>query len=277
MRALVERLSEVEQLVFASYGTSVADLSVLDVGAGQRLLEMKYFSVKNAVVGIDRDVIVEGFDPRAYIKLLARQGANRAAKTVGRKLLGIDRRQTRELARILGVPGFRKLAVMQMDAANMTFADESFDAVFSFAVFQHLQDPGAVVDEMRRVLKPGGVFYADFILYTGRTGAHDLRLLGGREADLPLWAHIRPGKSHLVQQTAYLNGLRLGDWRRVFDERIQGYELILKSPEREWLEREARKLQAEGELRDYSLDELLTAKVMVLWQKPMRPVLTGNL
>ncbi len=272
MRALAARLSEVEELVQSSYGTTLEGLRMLDVGAGQRMLEMKYFSVKNTVVGIDRDVIVEGIDPRAYLRLLMRQGVNRTAKTIGRKSLGIDRRQTRELAKVLRVRRFPKLTVRQMDAAKMTFESDSFDFVYSFAVFQHLENPHAVVEEMRRVVKPGGVFYADFILYTGRTGAHDLRLMGGRTAEIPLWAHLRPDKSQEVRQTAYLNRLRLPEWRSMFDERLPGCELVLKAPEREWLEPEALKLQAEGELQDYGLEELLTAKVMVVWQKPTKPV-----
>jgi hypothetical protein len=125
---------------------------------------------------------------------------------------------------------------------------------------------------MRRVLRPGGIFYADFILYTGRTGAHDLRLMGGGTADLPHWAHLRPDKAHFVQQTAFLNRLRLGEWRGIFGEEIPGFEIVLKKPEQDWLEPEALKLQAQGELTDYSLEELLTAKVMVLWKKPKEPL-----
>ncbi len=276
MRALVARLSEVEELVRSNYARKLEGLRMLDVGAGQRMLEMKYFSVRNAVVGIDRDVIVTGFDPRAYLHLLVRQGVNRTAKTVGRKALGIDRRQTRELAKILRVRRFPELTVTQMDAAHMTFEPESFDFVYSFAVFQHLENPQAVIEEMRRVLKPGGIFYADFILYTGRTGAHDLRLMGGRTAEIPLWAHLRPDKSHEVRQTAYLNRLRLPEWRSIFAETIPGFELLLKAPERDWLEPEASKLQAQGELKSYDLEELVTAKVMVLWQKPIQAVETRN-
>jgi len=155
-----------------------------------------------------------------------------------------------------------------MDASDMSFADQSFDFVYSFAVFQHVEEPERVASEMSRVLRPGGVTYLDFILYTGRTGSHDLRLLGGGTADIPLWAHLRPAYAHEVQQSAYLNRLRLAEWRSLFAEVMPGSELILSTPERAWLEGEARRLQAAGELADYTLEDLVTAKVGVIWRKP---------
>ena len=49
------------------------------------------------------------------------------------------------------------------DLAN--FADSSIDLVYSFAVFQHVPDPALVyryIAEAFRVLKPGGLFTAQF-------------------------------------------------------------------------------------------------------------------
>jgi ubiquinone/menaquinone biosynthesis C-methylase UbiE len=40
---------------------------------------------------------------------------------------------------------------------DLPFESESFDAVFSHAVFTHLSDPVAALIELRRVLKPGGM------------------------------------------------------------------------------------------------------------------------
>jgi SAM-dependent methyltransferase len=45
------------------------------------------------------------------------------------------------------------------NAEALDFADESFDAVYSFGVLHHTPDIAAAVAEVRRVLKPGGRAY----------------------------------------------------------------------------------------------------------------------
>lgn len=45
------------------------------------------------------------------------------------------------------------------DAHRLPFADNTFDHVYSLAVFEHLHSPWIVADEIRRVLRPGGSVY----------------------------------------------------------------------------------------------------------------------
>lgn len=47
-------------------------------------------------------------------------------------------------------------ALMQMDAQQMTFPDNSFDKVVAMYVASVVPDPAALVKEIRRVCKPGG-------------------------------------------------------------------------------------------------------------------------
>ena len=47
------------------------------------------------------------------------------------------------------------------DAHQMPFADGTFDAVWVQAVLEHVLDPQAVAGEVERVLRPGGLVYAE--------------------------------------------------------------------------------------------------------------------
>jgi len=48
------------------------------------------------------------------------------------------------------------LDFLQADALNLPFKDESFDAVVSFDVIEHVQDDLKFLREIKRVLKRGG-------------------------------------------------------------------------------------------------------------------------
>jgi phosphatidylethanolamine/phosphatidyl-N-methylethanolamine N-methyltransferase len=50
----------------------------------------------------------------------------------------------------------RNVRLLEMDAANMTFADDSFDVVYAPYLVSVVPDPVKVACEMRRVCRPGG-------------------------------------------------------------------------------------------------------------------------
>jgi phosphatidylethanolamine/phosphatidyl-N-methylethanolamine N-methyltransferase len=52
--------------------------------------------------------------------------------------------------------GLRNCRVMEMDAAALTFEDNTFDIVYAPYLISVVPDPVAVAREMRRVCKPGG-------------------------------------------------------------------------------------------------------------------------
>jgi phosphatidylethanolamine/phosphatidyl-N-methylethanolamine N-methyltransferase len=52
--------------------------------------------------------------------------------------------------------GIRNVRLMEMDAAEMKFANDGFDIVYAPYLISVVPDPVAVAREMRRVCKPGG-------------------------------------------------------------------------------------------------------------------------
>ncbi len=52
--------------------------------------------------------------------------------------------------------GLRNMRLLQMDAADLKFADDSFDIVYAPYLISVVPDPVKVAREMRRVCRPGG-------------------------------------------------------------------------------------------------------------------------
>jgi SAM-dependent methyltransferase len=50
------------------------------------------------------------------------------------------------------------LPVARMSGDRLGFADAAFDLVLSFDVFEHIADSDAHLEEVRRVLRPGGIY-----------------------------------------------------------------------------------------------------------------------
>ena len=73
------------------------------------------------------------------------------------------------------------------DICHLDFADNSFDGLFSHNVLEHIPEPNKALQEMRRVLKPGGVIGIRDVDYGGLVLAPDTgfweRLLVIWEAD----------------------------------------------------------------------------------------------
>jgi ubiquinone/menaquinone biosynthesis C-methylase UbiE len=90
----------------------------------------------------------------------------------GRRATGVDYRSTGFDSRVQG-PNVR---LVEMDASNLKFEDNSFDCVFSYDAFEHFEDPEAVLREAIRVTATGGYIYLDFgPLYYSPYGEHAYR------------------------------------------------------------------------------------------------------
>jgi SAM-dependent methyltransferase len=149
----------------------------------------------------------------------------------------------------------------------MPFADGSFDVVHARSVLQHVSAPEKVIGELARVLAPGGVAYALVPLPTAPYAGSDARLWGPDQSRFEPWTYLR--QPNQLMKGAYLNAIRLPDWQALFDAAMPGNEISLNySPHRGALEEKARTLKEAGELREFSVNELLARSFELTWKKP---------
>jgi SAM-dependent methyltransferase len=262
------RLQQADREVVDLLGAPLEGGDVLVIGPGQQLSEMIYWSQhRNRVVGIDLDPYPSDPSPVDYLRMLRNDGLIRTAKTLGRRLTGIDRAYRRELRRQIDHHGQGRTTVRSMDAGRTTFDDASFDLAYSRSVFEHLRDPGAAIEEIGRVLRPGGVAHIELHLYTSDSGVHDARIFAGDREELPYWSHLRPAHAERVRPNSYLNELRLHEWEALFTERWPDVTL----ERRPTADRKAidtlPSLRDDGELTEYDDDELLTVAIVAKWKR----------
>jgi phosphatidylethanolamine/phosphatidyl-N-methylethanolamine N-methyltransferase len=126
-----QKLSSVYDFTFGPtlHPGRVHSIDKLGIQPGDRMLEVGVGSGINACM-YPRSVKVTGIDLSG--KMLAK-----ARERLARK-------------------GVRNVRLIEMDAASLKFADESFDIVYAPYVISVVPDPIAVVREMRRVCRPGG-------------------------------------------------------------------------------------------------------------------------
>jgi SAM-dependent methyltransferase len=263
----VQSVRKTEALVFERTGVRLENLKVLEIGPGQQLRYLRCFALKNEVVGIDTDAIPQelGFDD--LFRMIRRNPWMRTVKTVGRIALRRDARFLAALAKELRVEKFEPLPLLQMDAKKMGFPDGAFGFVFSCSVFEHIDEPRAAIEEVARVLRPGGVACISIHLYTSHSGQHDPVIFAAGAPVAPLWPHLRPAFAHTVRPSAHLNRLSLRQWQEVFSTVMPGVHFAY-GRDNEDLTGALSQIRAGSELSEYTDEELLTVNVAAIWKKP---------
>jgi SAM-dependent methyltransferase len=244
-------------------GKKIQDMSMLEIGCGQRFATSLLFHTFGAKVsGIDMDYVDPRFTLRGYLSTLRINGFERFAKTLVRHAL-YDRGYYNVISEQCGMKLlFDGLDLRVMDACNLEFPDNHFDYLFSRAVFEHIYDVEKACAEVARVLKAGGVADIRPHLFPSLSGGHNPEwFLAGthhRRKTQP-WDHLRRKE---FQAPGYLNKLRERDYLAIFKRRFTILHL-----ESEYLGEEFLTDEIVRELPEFSREELLKVSIRMILKK----------
>ena len=77
------------------------------------------------------------------------------------------------------IKGFRNESL-----ENQTFPDEIFDIVVTLDVFEHVYEPGKMIKEIYRTLKPGGLYVCTFPIRKYQVDSHKPRVRKATDGSL---------------------------------------------------------------------------------------------
>jgi SAM-dependent methyltransferase len=269
VRSRLSALESFRKSVETLTGLSLADLDVLEIGHGQTQFAAAYVaSLGNRVVGIDLDAVPNGvFDLPGYLETLRANGLLRAAKSWTRDVIGLNRRMRREFIRQRGLCSWPKYRTVRADASNTPFSDCNFDFVYSFYVLEHVAEPAAVLEEVARLLRPGGGFWFRFPHFCHYNALHDLRWITQASSAPRPWAHLLEAERHTVRQGAFVNTLRVNDWRQLFDRVFPDAVCQMVPVKSEKLLTALGDIRRQGQLSEFTDEELLTNDLIYTWRK----------
>jgi 2-polyprenyl-3-methyl-5-hydroxy-6-metoxy-1,4-benzoquinol methylase len=104
------------------------------------------FIEATGVLTADAEVLEIGSGTGVLLHTLLSRGANIRGVELRQELIDEGRRW------------FGELPIQRVAGVRLPFRDASFDVVMSFDVFEHIPDSDAHIEEVRRVLRPGGAY-----------------------------------------------------------------------------------------------------------------------
>lgn len=164
----------------------------------------------------------------------------------------------------LGATTMAPTGLVGGDVGILPFADERFDLAISNAAFEHFLDVPAVLADLQRVLRPGGMVWAGIHLFTSPSGGHNVSFTQYPLRTLPPgaepWDHLRRQRRPF---SVPLNKWRMAQFLDAFAERFEVLRHYCGLREGEqWLTP-----ALEAELSAYTRDELTCATLVIIARK----------
>lgn len=267
--AVFAEVEEYDELVRRHAGLTLADAEVFEIGYGARpYRQVVLQSMGVAARGIDAERPLLGLDPAALADIVRRNGVERAAKSVVRRLL-FDRADARALERGLRARGLsRRMEAARLlvgDAGDVEIVDGSLDLVISEDVFEHIRPDTlrTLVPRMARWLRPGGLALVRPNVFPGILGGHLLEWSrASMRANPPPhrrsdpWEHLRRRR---FAPNTQLNELSRGDYRALFAPHFEILEERVAQPD---LGREHLDERARAELAGWPEEELFSNQTL---------------
>jgi ubiquinone/menaquinone biosynthesis C-methylase UbiE len=123
-----------------------------------------------------------------------------ASKGLARSITGVDIDTAalgRARAELAKHPEWQDtLHFIEGDVAGLPLADESVDLITAFDCMEHVMEPGAILADWARVLRPGGRVLLEWFPFKGPWGPH-------MEALIPVpWSHVLFGEKAMFRTAA---------------------------------------------------------------------------
>lgn len=252
--------------------------------AGGKALELGCFNGKDTY-GMVASGVAEavGSDINAY-KLFYRSGSDVDEAGCARAYESI--KENRGLIKeafigrgFLSREAAEKVTFVEDEPSRLKLEDNSFDWVFSWETLEHVRAPQAVIAEIERILKPGGVLYSMYNPFFTLIGGHALCTL-----DFP-WGHtrlsrsdfkryireVRPGEEDLAMNyyDNCLNKMSFSDLTGYLEDRGMEPLLLLPLPDMWHLEvlPESALGQTKAHFPNVTLTDLLSPVIYVIAKK----------
>jgi SAM-dependent methyltransferase len=199
----------------------LAGKNILDLGCGQRYPFALQCAAEGAnVTSLDVEYVKPDPIVPYFVQCFKYGGFKRAVKSTMRRLC-FDKKYYRILEECSGkrIRDFaHEIKFVTQGTTNCSYSlpSEEYDLIASNAVLEHIADVSGFVSEIKRLLRPGGLFYGNIHNFYSISGGHNMEWAFPDEfasKTVPPWDHLRANK---YPTHVFLNRYRPEQYKQEF-------------------------------------------------------------